>query len=273
MKTYIKGFDKNLQCWGFQFEIGKIYDTGYEDDELKLCTDTVFHFCESLRMVHKYYSCYQDNRFCEIESMGKVISDGEKCGSNKIRIVREITEDELNKLTGKSKGNTGDWNTGYLNTGHNNTGNWNAGPNNTGDLNTGPNNTGDWNTGPNNTGGCNTGGWNSCNYSTGFFNTKERSITIFNKDSGMAYDEFLNSKYHVAIRSSDFVLTEWIPYTNEEMEDSPIRKCIGGYLKEYTYQEACKNWWNNMSDNNKKIIQEIPNFDKEIFKEITGIEV
>ena len=34
-----------------------------------------------------------------------------------------------------------------------------------------------------------------------------------------------------------------------------------------------KYWWNKMSDDNKEIIKSIPNFNTEIFKEITGIEV
>lgn len=96
---------------------------------------------------------------------------------------------------------------------------------------------------------------------------------MFNKDSEMTWNEFINSEYYDAIYSSPFSLTEWIYYTEEEKKNSPIRQAIGGYLKKYTFKEACKNWWDNMTDENKDIIQSIPNFDKEIFKEITGIEV
>ena len=68
-------------------------------------------------------------------------------------------------------------------------------------------------------------------------------------------------------------LTEWIYYTEEEKENSPIRQAIGGYLKKYTFKEACENWWNSLDEIDRKLIQTIPNFDKSIFKEITGIEV
>ena len=33
----IKGFNKDMTCRGFKFEIGKIYDTGYPNDKLELC--------------------------------------------------------------------------------------------------------------------------------------------------------------------------------------------------------------------------------------------
>lgn len=123
---FIKGFDENLCCRGFQFEIGKEYDTGYTED-LELCSDKVFHFCRSLAQVHHYYDVSENNRYCEIEVLGDLIKDNEKCGSNKIRIVREILGDELQCLKGLKNGNIGTYNTGHWNTGHRNTGNCNTG--------------------------------------------------------------------------------------------------------------------------------------------------
>ena len=69
------------------------------------------------------------------------------------------------------------------------------------------------------------------------------------------------------------MLTEWIPYTDAEKKDDLEKEMIGGYLKEYTMQEAWTNWWDKMTEENKKIVQKIPNFDAEVFKKITGIEV
>ena len=51
------------------------------------------------------------------------------------------------------------------------------------------------------------------------------------------------------------------------------KNIIGGYLKKYKFKEACANWWQNMSLQNKEIIKNMPNFDKNVFKEITEIEV
>lgn len=286
----IKGFNKDLKCRGFQFEIGKIYDTGAKDEDLKLCSNTVFHYCDSLKKVHNFYRCdNEENRYCEIEVLGKEITDEKKYGSNKIRIVREIKEEELKQLKGLTNGNTGIFNTGDYNTGHYNTGNrntghyntghhntesWNTGDYNTGYCNSGKYNTGKYNTGKYNTGDYNTGHWNKCDFSNGFFNTiEDDNIMIFNERSGISTRQFTESKYYAALTSTPFVLTEWIEYSEEEKSQSKEKELVGGYLKQYSYKEACANWWEKLSEENKEIIKSIPNFDAEIFKEITGIEV
>ena len=295
---YIKGFDKDLKCRGFQFEVGKVYDTGYTEG-LELCSNTVFHFCDSLDKVHEYYSCIdEENRYCEIEVLGELIYNGNKCGSNKIKILREITGEELDNLKGHKNGNTGlfnigrnnsgyansgDNNSGYLNSGNANSGDCNSGDNNSGDDNSGCNNSGDGNSGnansgdcnsgDNNSGNANSGDWNKCDGSNGIFCTEEPKIRIFDKDTDMTLNEFRKSKYGKALRSVKLKLTEWIKYTEEEMKENKNKRLIGGYLKEYSYKEACANWWIELTEENREIIKSIPNFDKEKFYEITGINI
>lgn len=223
----IKGFDKNLCYRGVQFEVGKIYDTGAKDDEIRLCSNTVYHYCDNIEQVHAHYSCdpAQQNRFCEIEVLGAEVTDGEKCGSNKIKIVREIVDDELKTLIGQINGNTG-----LLNSGDWNSGNWNSGY------------------------------WNSCNGSNGVFcNQEDKDIRIFNKPSGMSLQEFKCSKYYNALISEPLELTYW-DEKNEKM------KCR-------SYKDACAIWWSKLTEESKKIIQQIPNFDPDVFLDITGIDI
>ena len=311
---YIKGFDKDLKCRGFQFEVGGVYDTGYKKEELELCSETVFHFCDSLEKVHEYYDCInEENRYCEIEVLGELIYDENKCGSNKIKILREITGEKLEILKGHKNGNTGlfnsgnrnsgdrnsgkwnsgdrnsgKWNSGNsnsgnFNSGNRNSGNWNSGKWNSGDRNSGNRNSGDWNSGYRNSGNWNSGNsnsgnwnsgyWNKCNGSNGVFCTIEQTIKIFDKDTNMTLEEFIKSKYNKALCSVELNLTEWIEYTEEEMKEDKNKILIGGYLKEYSYKEACANWWNELTEENKEIIKSIPNFDAGKFYEITGIIV
>ena len=276
----IKGMDKNMQCRSFQFEVGKEYKIDRKDRPLELCSNTVFHYCKSLSQVHKFYDCNNDNnRFFEIEVLGEEITDGEKCGSDHIRIVREITGDELNAMKGLDGTNTGvcnsgDWNSGYWNSGDWNSGYRNSGNRNSGDCNSGDCNSGDWNSGYWNSGDWNSGVANKCDYSNGVFcNEADNNIRIFNRPSGMSLSDFYNSRYWNAICSAPFYLTEWIGYTQVEKEADPKKELVGGYLKTYTTEEAWANWWKELSEENKEIIKEIPNFDAEIFKDITGIEV
>lgn len=44
-------------------------------------------------------------------------------------------------------------------------------------------------------------------------------------------------------------------------------------IKMLNESERAVIWWRNLSARQKKVITSIPNFDKEIFKEITGVDV
>ena len=176
------------------------------------------------------------------------------------------------------KCNSGDSNSGDWNSGNNNSGDWNSGDCNSGYLNSGDLNSGDFNSGDLNSGNCNSGDWNSgywnkCNGSNGVFCTIEPTIKIFDKDTNMTLKEFIKSKYNKALCSVELKLTEWIMYTEEEMKEDDDKKATKGYLKNYTYKEACANWWSKLTEENKEIIMSIPNFDADKFEEITGINI
>ena len=61
MKAY-KGFDKNMQCLGFQFEEGKTY----HEDEAELCKRG-FHACENPLDVFGYYTPGKNSIYREVE--------------------------------------------------------------------------------------------------------------------------------------------------------------------------------------------------------------
>ena len=81
-----KGFDKDLKCRGFQYEIGKEYEC-----ENAVACETGFHACERPLDVFSYYPP-ASSRYCEVEQSGKTDtnSDDSKVASTKIKIGAEI---------------------------------------------------------------------------------------------------------------------------------------------------------------------------------------
>ena len=86
IKTY-KGFDKDLKCRGFQYEIGK----EYEEEKASAC-NCGFHACEMPIEVLKYYEPGKQSRYCEVEQDGDLSrhSADSKVASTKIKIGAEI---------------------------------------------------------------------------------------------------------------------------------------------------------------------------------------
>ena len=84
MKCY-KGFDKDLKCRDFQYEIGKEYE-----EERAEIYDTGFHACENPLDVFGYYAP-ADSRYCEVElDANDQKSDDSKRVGKKISIKAEI---------------------------------------------------------------------------------------------------------------------------------------------------------------------------------------
>ena len=92
MKAY-KGFDKDLKCRGFQYEIGKTY----EEPKAELC-EAGFHACEMPLDVLKYYPS-ATSRYCVVDLHGvsDEWADDSKVCAKEIKIGAEIGIPELVK--------------------------------------------------------------------------------------------------------------------------------------------------------------------------------
>lgn len=276
-----KVFNADWTCRGFQYKVGETYKL---DGNLEICKRG-FHFCK------KAYDCFyddtfdNDNRVAEVEAIGVVITDGYKCVTDEIKIVREIEWNELLTIVNTGTGNTGkrntgnfntgDFNTGHMNTAHWNSGSWNIGYRNSGYKNTGNNNSGDENTGSNNSGNENTGDWNKSNFNTGFFSTETQPIYMFNKPTQYTNPNLIRRLEGMRILNSNFKSACWICSENmskEEKNEHPEHKTTGGYLKVIDFKTACKMMWNQLSEYEKEEVRKLPNFDHNIFMEITGID-
>ena len=83
MKAY-KGFNKDLTCRGYQYEIGKTYETDFAE----LC-EAGFHACPSPLDVFAYYTP-AESRYCEVELGGRMDKGDDKVAAEKITIGAEI---------------------------------------------------------------------------------------------------------------------------------------------------------------------------------------
>ena len=94
IKSY-KAFDKNMQCRGFQYEVGKEYEM---DGEIKCC-DRGFHACKSPMEVWDHYDMLS-SRFAEVEQSGKIDEEGNstKVCSSHIKIKAELKLADIIKV-------------------------------------------------------------------------------------------------------------------------------------------------------------------------------
>ncbi len=191
-------------------------------------------------------------------------------------------------------GNTGHHNIGDCNSGTHNIGKQNEGCFNHGDRNIGHSNIGDSNLGCYNKGSCNVGSDNIGNYNEGdfnigFFNTgilnlgafctdRKANAKLFNKESDWDIKQLEESK---AMRimafcpaRKDLYYVSKYDMTEEEKEMHPEYTTMGGYLRTISATNKDRQeWWDNLPEEDKAEVMSLPNFDKDIFKECTGIEV
>ena len=82
-----KGFDKDLKCSDFQYEVGKEYEM---DGDIKYCK-RVFHACESPLEVFDHYDMFT-SRFAKVEQSGEIDKEenSTKVCSSKIKVKAEL---------------------------------------------------------------------------------------------------------------------------------------------------------------------------------------
>ena len=230
-----KATDKNGCCRGFKFEVGKTYTKNTPKEKLECCTDKVFHFCRELFAIEKESSYkLSESRIFEVIA-GDYVRSGDKYGTNSLTILREIEGAEKLELI-----NSGDRNSGDRNSGNWNSGNWNS------------------------------GNWNSGNWNSGFFNSNEPKVRMFNKMTDKERNEINIPCWCY------FDLTIWVSHDTATEEEKEVHKkeieICGGFLKTLEYKEAWRLAWNKTSVDERKKLFALPNWNNEVFKEITGID-
>ena len=266
MKCF-KGFDKDLKCRDFQYEIGK----EYSEEKADIC-NYGFHACEFPMDVFNYYPP-SDSRYCEVEleANNQKSSDDSKRVGKKISVKAEIGIAGIIKAGVEYIKEQVNWeddkatNTGYqsaaTNTGDQsaatNTGNYSAATN-TGDYSAATNtgdyseatNTGDYSAATNtgdrsaatNTGdrsaATNTGDYSAATntgYQSAATNTGNYSAATVEGKESIALATGIKSKAKGKI-GCFIVLTEWKEINNEyHIVDIKSAKVDGENIKEDTF--------------------------------------
>ncbi len=284
-----KVFNPDWKCCDFQFEIGKTYQ---HNGDVVACVSG-FHACKKVADCFSYYDFNPNNKIAAVLQWGKIDdSEGDKVASEYIEIIKEITWAEMLELANTGKGcsgyrnsghgnsghrNSGDRNSGHRNSGdwnsgHWNSGNWNSGHRNSGHGNSGHWNSGHWNSGHWNSGDWNSGHWNSGHRNSGYFNsTNPKNIRIFNKECDI--DTWDRSEKPNFIY---FNLTKWIDFDkmdSVEKKNNPKAETCGGYLKTLSYKEAWAESYAKATPKDIELLKKLPNFDADVFFEISGIRL
>ena len=159
------------------------------------------------------------------------------------------------------------------NTGHNNAGSRNTGSRNTGNSNTGHNNTGHSNTGNRNAGHSNTGNWNVGNWNVGCFNTTTPEVAnYFNMSCNKSdWDEVAKPMWLFAPKPTTWTVPD--DMSAAEKVNNPTFATDGGFLRTNNMAEEWRTAYLGASDEDVQMVRDLPNFDAEVFEEITGLDL
>jgi len=311
LKGY-KVFNPDFTCKNFKYEVGKTYKMDGEisicNRGFHFCIkapdcfnyysfDPANIVCE-VEGLGKIQTHSDDSKVCTNEL--KIVRRLE--WAEVLQVANEGSNNTGHSNSGNwnsGNRNSGNWNSGNRNSGNWNSGNWNSGNRNSGDRNSGDSNSGyrnsgNWNSGNWNSGNWNSGNWNSGDRNSGNWNSGDRNsgdsnsgyrnsgafctddnpvLYLFNKPTKIKVKEW---EQHKAVQlMSNLEPTIWVPaymMNDQEKKANPKYETTDGYLKTITHKEAWANMWGNLTDENKKVFTTLPNFDWNIFTEITGIE-
>ena len=240
MKAY-KVFNPDFTCRGFQYEVGKTYELRNSAgvlEEPSLC-EKGFHACAKVSDCFNYYSFDPSNKVALVELSGTVLGiDTDKQCSNIITVVEEVSWNDMLNLANTGIGNSGNRNSGNRNSGNRNSGNW-----------------------------------NSCDKETGNFNSKQSDvIRVFNKEckrSAVDNASLPNFCYNV----NPCLWISFESMSDEEKIENKDAFVTDGYLKTISYKEAWAESFKKATPSDIALIKKYPNFDAEVFEEITGIKI
>lgn len=113
---------------------------------------------------------------------------------------------------------------------------------------------------------------NSGDRNSGHFNVDTPSVVrVFGKDCDVTVWERAYKPSFLY-----FTQNEWVPsgsLSEQEKTEHPLYEVTGGILRRYEYKEAFQRSWEKADHGDRMRIKDLPNFDAEIFFQISGIDL
>ena len=99
----------------------------------------------------------------------------------------------------------------------------------------------------------------------------QQNYMIFNKK--VLTDVYDQTMKYLNAKNFKLPISKWVEYKDlAKDEQTTTSKQLNGLLKTLSYQDAWKEMWSELSSEDKKFFETLPNFESEIFEKITGIK-
>ena len=96
---YYKAFEKGMICMEKQYQENAVY----EEMGGRICDEGMMHFCERLFDTLDYYPLVDGDgdlsEFAEVEPLGDVVKEDNKCATKKIRIGQKLSFYEFVRIS------------------------------------------------------------------------------------------------------------------------------------------------------------------------------
>lgn len=101
----------------------------------------------------------------------------------------------------------------------------------------------------------------------------QKNLQIFNQQ--VTEEVYNKTKSVLGAKNFKLPIAKWIEeedMTDDEKSDWKSYKETGGYLKNLIYKDAWKEMWTGLSLEDRKFFSTLPNWNKNLFLSITGID-
>ena len=100
----------------------------------------------------------------------------------------------------------------------------------------------------------------------------QKNLMMFNKP--ITQEEYDTQIKYLNAKNFKLPIAKWVEYKDlSKKEQTTTVKQLGGLLKTPSYEDAWKEMWNEINQEDRNFFKTLLNFDADIFEKITGIKI